>query len=93
MQIQRYSGKEKFLIFSNSLLTLFQISEALSLFEIKHLRYTNEEQYLLREQCITTFETSDVHGVLLMELKLGARGLSVHAIDVQLLGLMSSVGT
>jgi hypothetical protein len=78
LQIQQFSAKEKFLIFSNSPMTLLQIYEALSLFEIKCLRYTNEENYLLREQCTTTFETSDVYRVLLMDLKLGARGLSVR---------------
>lgn len=75
LQVQQFSAKEKFLVFSNSPMTLLQIYEALSLFEIKCLRYTNEENYLLREQCITTFETSDDYRVLLMELKLGARGL------------------
>jgi SNF2 family DNA or RNA helicase len=81
-QVQRYSAKEKFLIFSNSLLTLSQISEALSLFRFRYLRYTNEEKdSMLREQCILTFETSDVHRILLIDLKLGARGLSVHQMD------------
>lgn len=93
LQVQRYSVKEKFLIFSNSLLTLFQIGEALSLIEIKYLRYTNQEQYLLREQSIMTFETSDVYRVLLVSLKLGARGLSVLAMNARLQGLISSVGT
>ena len=72
-----YSRDEKFLIFSNSPLTLAMISDALNLIHISGLLCSSQIKPAERFQRIVTFETSDTYRVLLMELKHGARGLSV----------------
>jgi hypothetical protein len=72
-----YSRDEKFLIFSNSPLTLAMISDGLKLIHVEGLLCSSQIKPAERFQRIVTFETSDRHRVLLMELKHGARGLSV----------------
>lgn len=72
-----YSTDEKFLIFSNSPLTLAMIADALRLVHVNGLLCSSQIKPAERFQRIVTFETSDAHRVLLMELKHGARGLSV----------------
>jgi len=53
------------------------ISDALNLVHISGLLCSSQIKPAERFQRIVTFETSETHRVLLMELKHGARGLSV----------------
>ena len=77
LQVLEYSKDEKFLIFSNSPLTLAMVSDALKLIRVDGLLCSSQIKPAERFQRIVTFETSDRYRVLLMELKHGARGLSV----------------
>lgn len=78
-EIQRFGRAEKFLVFSESPLTLAHIGEGLDLLNIQYLSYTGAGKPKLREQIPVTFETAPLYRVMLMELKFGARGLNVIA--------------
>ncbi|KAI0069529.1 hypothetical protein K474DRAFT_1714151 [Panus rudis PR-1116 ss-1] len=59
--VKLYSAGEKFLIFSRSPLTLAYVNEQLELIGIKALHFTSKVELRVREQYVTTFETSDTY--------------------------------
>ncbi|KAF7986509.1 hypothetical protein HWV62_31335 [Athelia sp. TMB] len=78
-QVLRYSTKEKFLVFSESPLTLEYIHEGLKLVEVQALLATRCKNPREREDYVRTFQTSETHRVFLLEFKHAARGLNITA--------------
>ncbi|KAI0074552.1 hypothetical protein K474DRAFT_1709762 [Panus rudis PR-1116 ss-1] len=60
-EVKLYSAREKFLIFSRSPLTLAYVNKQLELIGIKALHFTSKVELRVREQYVTTFETSDTY--------------------------------
>jgi SNF2 family DNA or RNA helicase len=75
MQVIQHAQEEKFLIFSQSALSLAHVADALELIQVKCLRLSTQDPPRVREQQVMTFETSETFRVFLMELRHGARGL------------------
>ncbi len=73
-QVRKYAASEKFLIFSRSPMTLVYIAESLGMIGVQYKLIWKKSVRQL-EQDVTTFESSDIFRVFLMELKHGARGL------------------
>ncbi|KAH9848857.1 P-loop containing nucleoside triphosphate hydrolase protein [Lenzites betulinus] len=76
-EVLTYGAEDKFLIFSESAATLSFIAESFDLCRIKYLSFSGQHDREERQSMITTFETSDLYRVLLLELKYGARGLNL----------------
>ncbi|PVF95761.1 hypothetical protein CPB86DRAFT_816902 [Serendipita vermifera] len=78
-EVLEHHKKEKFLIFSSSLLSLMHLTDALQLADIPCLQYHSECSPQQRRITIAQFDSIPIYRVLLMELKHGARGLNMIA--------------
>ena len=82
MKVVAHSPKEKFLIFSRLPLTLAHLAEGLALANIKFVEFRSGVERKKQNLLVSVFETLDSWRVCLMELKYGARGLSVEFHDI-----------
>ncbi|KAI0739835.1 hypothetical protein C8Q80DRAFT_1274867 [Daedaleopsis nitida] len=73
-EVLLYDVEEKFLLFLERPAILSFIAEALNLVSIWYLEFSGQKKSEYWQTVLTTIETSNLYGVLLLELKYGARG-------------------
>ncbi|ODV88668.1 hypothetical protein CANCADRAFT_3315 [Tortispora caseinolytica NRRL Y-17796] len=77
--ILQHMSEEKILVFYQDNGAMHHISEALEIVRVEHFIYTADIPLDVRTQCLIQFNTEEMPRVLLMDVRMAARGLHLAA--------------